>query len=453
MLTIFGILLMGFWGLLITLLCIPQMRPIERLGLSFVLGIGLSVVLMFIALFIGIELTLMNLLFFLLFSSFLLFLFLKRQLVVFSQQFRQIVSIKNFQQNNFLEKWLIILLLGLGFYALVISLYWPVHAWDALTLYDFRGKILADPQAASAYIRGEFNWFYYGYPLLTSLSNTFVYLFGGKNPLFLSGLFYISLGVLFYGAVREFASKFISLLVTFLLLAHFQLIRHVTLDYSNLPYFTYFIIGTLYLLVWMVKEKKGYFLIGSILIGLSVLTRDQEPFWLVNFVIISLYALNRRKFIYPLIFLLLTAPQRFFWGAFKEGVAGSVFETSRQVQDSSYLINRLPDLGKLKEVFVFLYGVFSGAWGLPILLSFSVVLIFSLKELRKTKNFYLLLFIFGNLGALFLGTYISTFTLPGWEDISDSVARISVIFYPFWLYFIATSSIFQKIFPDKKIKK
>lgn len=447
MFLILALLILWGWGILITLLTVPEISALERLSLGWVLGLGLSTVLIFIALFSNIAVEPLKILFFLLILIWFLSFFLRKKLFLFRLQLKR--SFLGFKRFNTLEKFLLFGIIFLCFYVLVVSFYWPVHAWDAITLYDFRGKILADPVSAFSYLRGEFNWFYYGYPLLTSLSHSFVYLFGGSNPLFLSGFFYIAFGLMFYGALREFSSRKLSLLGTFLLLAHFQMIRHIILAYSNLPYLVYFSMGTIYLLIWMVKKKEGYFLIGGLLVGLAVWTRDQEPFWFVNLLIVTGYALFQKKFVYPFILAFLVAMPRFFWGAFKDKVAGPIFGTSDQFQNSFNQLIQMPNFERIKEVSVFLYGVMVGAWGPPILLLFLVILFLSRKDLRqiknfsleKTKNFYLLLFIFLNFVALFLGTYILSFNLSAWKDISDSVARISTIFYPLLLYFIFTSAV------------
>ena len=116
-----------------TFLLGPQ-TLVENLSLSFLIGSGLSTFFWFLAYLLGFPFTISSLLISSLIASLLGFLLAK--IFKHKLEFSKLKLEKS-------EKYLTLAILILGGIALLISAYNPITAWDSLTMYDFRGRVIA----------------------------------------------------------------------------------------------------------------------------------------------------------------------------------------------------------------------------------------------------------------------------------------------------------------------
>lgn len=417
-------------GLPLTLWIAPKYNLSGRFGLSYILGIGLFTLLMYGANFVNIKLTFVsNVILFLLFSLPLIY-FQKPNLKIFWTEIKQ--ARKNFHPS-LIEK---INLSAIGFFVVssfVNTFYWPVYIWDALTLYDFRARIFAQ----IGFIAGALKelgggGYYFGYPLLTSLSHTIVYLSGGNNPQFLYSMFYLSLGLVFYGLLREFISRNLSLFFTFMLITIPMIFNQSVISYTNLPYMVYFSLGTICFYIWDKKRTAGYLIISAILVGLSTWARSVEPFWLVIFVTVILVSIYRKKIFDIIIFSLLFFPIQQVWQNFQNS-AGSGGSTIGEVTSSASLLVNVFNFQRWGIVLNFLYKSVVISWG-PAFILFIAAFIYSLIKKEIKKSFLIYFLTISLLAMLALGTFIFSFTFSTWSQIPDSAARVAMFFYPLFIY-------------------
>jgi len=421
-------------GLPLTLWISPRHNAIGRLGLSYLLGIGLFTLLMYGANLLGFKITFIN--------NLLLFLLFFIPLILFQREYLKkywkelIRSLRNLRLP-FVDK---VLLGASGFFiasSFINTFYWPVYIWDALTLYDFRAKVFVQTGFIKSALAALGSSYYFGYPLLTSLSHAIVYSLGGNNPQFIYSLFYLSLGLVFYGLLREFVSRKLSLLFSLMLLTIPQIFNQSVISYTNLPYLTYFSLGVIYYFIWDRKRSPGYLVFSALLVGLSTWTRSTEPFWLAVFGIVFLTALYRRKILDVIVFSLIFFPVQQVWKNFQSS-AGSVGSTLDAVTDSVSIlsISNILNFRRWLEVITFLYRGVILTWG-PLFMPFLVAFAYAVVA-KKIKNVFLIYLIIFSLLVMFLiGTFILSFTFPAWSQIPDSASRTAMIFYPLFVYTVA----------------
>lgn len=431
MLLIIGIFLIFFLGLIVSLFILKEMNPIERIGLSYLLGLGVTTILMFFLLILRGYLTASTILVPIIIFNLSMGYVLRKKIVFFIRDAQHSISSSKLK---IFEKQLLFLVIFLNFYCLIMSLYWPIKDWDAIALYDFRGKFLTSPILSVSYMKAQLDPYYYGYPLLTSLSHSFVYLLGGQNPLFLHSLFYIALTSMFYGVLRRVCSIFVSLVAVLLLLSNVLLLQHASVAYINLPYAVYYSMGTIYLYLWMVKRNFGYFIFSCILTALSIWVRDSEPFWIANLAVLIIYAIIENKIIYPLIYFAAIEPVKFIWNSFKDRVA--VYYTNNEIRNSISIIRENINLQRLVDVINFLRLSIMDIY-LPILLLFAACLLLDFKNIFKKERFYIVLLIISNFAVLFVGTYAYSFVFKDWLRIPGSVTRIFMFFPAIIIFYIA----------------
>lgn len=418
-------------GLPLTLLVAPKINRISALGLSFPLGIGFFTFFMFLQNILGIKFTFVNeFVLFLLFSIPLVFL--TRHKIKFF--FRKLFAAGKSANFETFEKIIIGVLTFLFISSFISTLYWPVYLWDSLVLYDFRSRVFD----ATGFMFNAFsiNPHYYSYPLLTSLAHSLVYLSGGGYPQFIHSAFYLSLCLGFYGFLREFASRKTSLVFTFILAATGSLFYHSIISYTNLAFTVYLAMGAIAIYLWDKKNENGYLILSAILIALSTWTRSTEPFWLGAIFVVMVVSFYRKKILSVLAYMAIILPVRETWRIFQGSLRGVESSIVIEVTGYASLTSNIFDWDKWGKVFVYLYKYAVVPWG-GIFAAFVLALVIAL-ILNKQKELFLMFFIvFVFLGILVVGTYLFTDVIANWFAIGDAVQRLSMLFYPLFIYSVA----------------
>jgi len=443
MLTFFIFTLITIYGYLLVSVIIKDLQPLEKIGLGYLLGLGTVTFAIFVYSWAGIKITafsILLLILLLILITYLLNFFLKRGLKLNLKKIH--LEISNF---NVYEKIILGVIFFILFLSLVLSSYYPITAWDALALYDFRGKVIAN-RGFFVQIANQYEYFAH-YPLLTSLTHTIVYLFGGANPQFTYSLYVLSLAIIFYQTLIKHSSRLVSLLVVLVLVTTPEIFEHSTIAYTNLPYTVTYVTGIIYFSRFFDKKNNmlGFLFLSGILIGLSTWARSIEPFWITPLVIIVAYSLFKRKlyilFVYLLPFLLI----RQSWNMFLTIFYGNNYSTVSSISSSAVHIPALFNIKVLVEITRFLFNsVFIHIK--EILFMFVTVLLFDIKKLIKSKNNIFLMVIIINLMLLFVGTFLFRYRFKGWEEIPDSARRMAMFLIPMYIYYIGNSGLITNIF-------
>lgn len=429
MLTVLGLLLTVYLGFLITYIFSSKLHPFERLGLSYLLGIGFLTYLMFLSFLIGFRFTLVNTLLVMAVTIMILLLLVRNKVKYFFLDINKLLSSPKF---SLVEKIMLVILIILFIYSLVNSLYWPISDWDALAIYDFRAKIFA---ITGSMTEGINRGYFFGYPLLVSLANAWVYLLGGENPKFIYSLFYLSFIFVFYGIIRRQCSRRFSLLSILLLATTPSLFAHSMIVYTNLPYTVFLITGCLYLYLWTVNQKNDFLFLSALLTGLSTWTRSTEPFWLTNILIIigsSLIKKNYQSiFWFLLIFLLIQQP----WKIYESQMIGQNYSTAGQITSSILVMLNNLEISRIKQVIEYLYRNVVLSWQ-PLFTFFLVCLVLERRKFIKSHRLAIFLMILFNFFILLGGTYVLSINYSVWQKIPGSAERMSMFFLPLFLAYL-----------------
>jgi hypothetical protein len=415
---IFILLIILGVGFPLVLLILPKQNLVAIAGLSFPLGIGIFTFVMFIANIFGVKFSPLN--------EFLIFLILSIPLIVLiRKRIKEFYFnlIHSFRKSNLspVEKVMLGVLAFLILTSFINTFYWPVHIWDSVVLYDFRGHVFAQ----TGFMKAAFiDAYYYSYPLLTSLAHTIVYLSGGKYPQFIYSLFYLSLGVSFYGLLREFVSRKIGLLFTLILLTVQPIFYHSLLSLTNLPFSVYLSLGAICIYLWDRKRERGYLILSAFLTGLSTWTRSSEPFWVGILLVVFIVSIYRRRLFDILTYSLFFFPIREVWKVFQSSLSG--------VGAPIAGLNLLSRVQWLKIV-GYLYEHVVVPWG--VVFPVFIIATISLFLLKKRKNLFLIFFItFVLLSILVAGTIELSLIEEDWYRIGDAAQRLSMLFYPLFIY-------------------
>jgi len=432
---IIGILLIVLFGYGLANLLILKGELFEKICLGYILGIGIFTFVWFLLNLVKIPYTLLSGSVLLIILNIIVFILNRLK---FGRYFGNVnLSFKYFMKLNTLEKVILGIIGFLCLSALIQNLYWPVMYWDSLVLYDFRAKLFADTGFMMAAItRGYF----FGYPLLTSLSHTWVYLLSGINPSFLYGLFYLGfVFVMFFNFKKLNLNRSFVLLLTLIVAISPRLFDHTQWAYTNLPYTIYLVLGSIYLYFGVRKKDLGIFVISALLVGLSTWTRSAEPFWLSCVVMAVVSSLFIKKWLWPLVYTttvgLLMLPWRLFQSAYNEGsanVANQVVSTTSSVVQNLQMAIIKPTFNFFVTNVINMYLVYFILLGIVVLI----------KLFTKSKEWFFTVLIFFDLALAFAGTLIFVRYTPYWQDIPDSLARM-VMFIPPMIIFLTSELLYE----------
>ncbi|MBU0923078.1 hypothetical protein KJ553_03345, partial [Patescibacteria group bacterium] len=424
-------ILIIYFGLIFSSLIKEGLPFLEKLGLSYILGLGLTTLMMFFYSWIGVKITLGSIVILL-----LTLIVLVRYICHFLKRKIEIKIPNMLKEFKFLKRYEKIICVGIClifFISLLINAYYPVYVWDALALYDFRAKIIAQT-GYFVQVAKQFDYFAH-YPLLTSLTHTIVYVAGGSNPKFTYFLFYLSFGLIFYGVLRRHTNISVAIFFTFVLVSTPTLFEQSVIAYTNLPYTVFYVTGTLYLYLAVINKSNNYLLLSSLLIGLSTWTRATEPFWLTGIVVVLLYSIYKKS-IFPILtylpgFLIIQQP----WKVHLSRFFGDTMSTSGQISSASKILLSGASLNRVIEVVGYIYQNIILTWG-PMFFFFLIAAFIDIKNRHKKGHLVLLLIIIVNLLLLFVGTYAFSITNVEWKKIPGSARRMSIFFLPLMIYYI-----------------
>lgn len=441
---IIGVILIFVLGFLIINLIDSKVSLLEKIFTGFLISSGISTFSWFL---ISTIVNRFDLKITLLFMFFAILLFLILNLVF--KKFEALFSRKPILRISRIQFAIITFILIAVVSSFLANSYWPVRDWDALTLYDFRGKFFASQNSIRSVF--DIHRYYLGYPLYTSLLHSYVYLLNTNgNPLFMYTLIYVSFITITYSVLTRISSSKISLLFTFIIAFTFEIFDHSLLSYTNLPYSTFLIAGYLYFLNYIKDKKMSYLIIASVLIGLSGWIRNSDPFWIPPVLLMIYQSIKDRKIKHLLLFVTIILIIRLPWSAFTNEVS------------KNYLISSSNNLNLIFSTSIFkyierLFLVIPYIWINVIKPQSAIYITFLLslfmyipKQNRVLSSIRSL--VLTNLCVIMGGVYFYSIVYEKWQVIGNSVTRMSIFMTPLVLINIAITLFFKysNFFSDEK---
>jgi len=326
--------------------------------------------------------------------------------------------------------WVVILVFSVVLY----DLFWPLRGFDAFVMYDFRAKsFVATGSMDDAIKRGYF----IAHPLMTSLSHTWLYLIGFTSPMFFYSLFYIAFVVLIYIAFRKLLDRNLSIILTAATFSLPDIYSQAQVAYTNLPYTTYLVLGSIYLYLGIKFKKNSLIIMSMLLTALSGWTRSVDPFWLVNVIVVLIYGVYKLKNLFiALIYAIAVYLFRLPWNRFYEANTKTVLNIQNQIQGATKtLIVGVSRQSNFDKIFSYFYLNVIEPYLVLYFLSF--ILIF-FKIIQKSRDWWYFLIFFGNLSLLFLGAYVFSLSYSEWANIPSSFKRLALFLVPMIIFFTAT---------------
>ncbi len=273
-----------------------SLRIEELAGLSFLIGIGLETVFMFIFDLIHLEIKA--------FTLATLSLLIVTAIYFYHRDTIQGLFNKipgnyrfHYKETNFAWGILFLTVLIALCVSVLKSLFWPTAAYDSIAGYDLMGKVIATEGKlfVSLFKTGSSGGRAI-YPPLVEGSFAYAYLYGMDSSKIITSLTYLSLLLAFYGLLRKYANSLNAIFFTLLLIATPEMYSHSSMSLTNIPSAAYAAIGLLYLFIWFEKKQRYYFYVASLLLALNVWTRnDGIVFNMAGFLLMVYYAIKNKS--------------------------------------------------------------------------------------------------------------------------------------------------------------
>lgn len=390
---------------------------IERIAVSFLIGIGTVTLTWFLLYRTGLPLDL---------QSYLLAAgVVGTGGLLVGKRKGQSGSIKAKKVCTKAEKILLGIMTGLAVIHFAITNYTPISAWDSVALYDSAARIIAFSHSLKDLTEASY---YMSYPLMVSLAHAAVYLFGGYNAQGLHSLILFSLTAVIYGRVRDWSGNRYALAASFLVLSNYSMYYYSSFAYTNIPYTAFFVGGILYILSAVPGNSRlRHLFLGSLLIGLSTWIRSTEPFWMIGALLIVWQAVRGRRIkeaLAPLSIILLI---RYAWSSFQKIVFASLPPSEpRPIALSAQSLEKIeasaPELvNYLQHNIVMPY---LALWLLIVPIGMAVYVARGTR-LKQLFILSLLVFCMAIVGVVVFSTYYAT-----WNSIGDSATRMILFIIP-----------------------
>ncbi|EKD89824.1 MAG: hypothetical protein ACD_32C00136G0002 [uncultured bacterium] len=380
-------------GFFINLIILGKKRVNEAFALSWLTGSIVFTLSLYVTnVFLGIKLNLTSSL-----STFAVITVLS----FFIAGKRITIPVVNFKSNLLLK----LILVAVPLLMFITAFFYPVADWDAITLFDFRARILLNE---GFLVNKIIEMIYGGYPMYTSLLHFWVYVTGLWTPMPIYPLFTVSLAGGIFFVLRKLYSVRISLLISLAVIFVPRLFANSFIPYTNLPYTVLLMMGVLYIYLWTKSKNTSDLIFGLLLSAATFWVRD-FPFALVNFVLVFLAIPIVKKYSKVL------------------SIAAAI------ILVFIYFIPEFHTIANYLKYTVYEY--YSPYW-----MVFASVFIYKL--IKKQKDWFWALAYLGYGTILFAGTYIFNTSIPGYYTaVFDAVQRMTIfINIPVVLF---ASSIFE----------
>lgn len=403
---------------------LPVISKIERFGLAFLLGAGLTTFFWFLGYQLGLPFNLYTL------------SIAGLTLASIGYTAKSLLNLEpTIAKPDNLTKYTKLLAITIVIAlitAFVIGSYSPLTAWDSLALYDFRGHAIALDHDLSFIDAGAY---FMSYPLMISLVHAIVYMLGGINAQGIHAVIFAALIAIVYGRMRQWTNPIYALLACALITTNSEIFSHATFAYTNLPYTTYLITGILYAISAVRTERSSnyFLLLSGLLIGLSSWIRSSEIFWVAGILLIIVQGWKSQKKLTSIVSVLIVILIRLSWSSFIQTAFGAINIPTDSLVNHLNLVALQRIVSNLREIYWYLYlnviSPYLGYW----LITAPAILVCGLK--RDLKLFYLIASIIISAGMVIVGVMIFSTYYTTWNEIGDSARRMMLFIVP--LSFIA----------------
>ncbi|MDR0349582.1 MAG: glycosyltransferase family 39 protein [Tannerella sp.] len=257
----------------------------EKLGMSFIIGVGIQTLLMAILDLLSIPLTITSIFIF----SFIILLaalfFCHKTKNELINEFKSF-SFRHINCKQYMVILWLIVLIAVGYIEFLNwekCVYFPTFDRDSIVGFDFMGRVIAHEHkmGLSGYFTGEYSFLgnkgasYTHYTPFVHLSYAYVYLLGAETSKMINALFFLSFIITFYAALRNKITPTLAISATLFTLLVPEFTAFSSMSATNVLHATYASLAVIYAWLFFNTNQKRYFGLMIILSALNIWTRQE----------------------------------------------------------------------------------------------------------------------------------------------------------------------------------
>lgn len=296
---------------------------LEKLGASFIVGIGIQTLLMAILDLLSIPLTITTIFIFSFIILLIALFFCYKTKDELINEFKSF-SFRNINFKQYTILWLIVLV-AIGYIEFLNwekCMYFPTFDRDSIVGFDFMGRVIANEHkmGLSSYFTGEYSFKankganYTHYTPFVCLSYAYTYLLGAETSKIINALFFLSLIITFYAALRNKITPTLAILATLFTILIPEFIAFSSMSATNALHAVYASLAIIYAWLFFNTNQKRYFGLMIILSALNIWTRQEGIVFIaaISFMLL-VKAIRKKEFKNLIIYVLLAVLPFIFW--------------------------------------------------------------------------------------------------------------------------------------------
>ncbi len=379
--------------------------PIEIIGFSFPIGMGIQTLLMFALNIFTIKhhnIIVVSIVFIVLLM--LILLYTKRIKVQnLNNSIRNYLSTINLLNTNGVWLFCILISCYLLYGITAKSLFWPTFSSDSLTSFDLFAKAMAhEGKILNSLIYEKRVGFGAAYPPLYSLSLSYASIIGFSTTKIIPSLYFIFFALSLYALLYKLVNKTNASFFTLLAICTPELLAQSAINITSVTNASYASLGIISILIWHKQKESRYLFLSAILIGLNNFTRSEGIVYTLSIVLGLLLSKEALKYPRKTIYFVLISTLPFLsWNSFLL-VNSDVMNKFSQVEFMplpNFNFDQISEILKLATSTI----MESSYYGLTLYI-FILVIVISVwkKEIFKEQLLILSIIIFSFFGYLAL---------------------------------------------------
>lgn len=418
---------------------------LEKVGLSFLLGIASQTLLMLFLDSINIELSIVNVLA----VSYLFILLLNIKVVIDRRNaLRKLneICFKIPSGVNFVWLLFIILIVCFEYMNWRKCMFYPTFDRDSLTAFDTIGWIISQEKTLKglSIFQGDYMsgvnapGSFITYMPMIQLSYAYVYSLGMETSKIIPALIYLSFLISFYAVAKSFCGRTGAAIGTFFVLITPEMLAFSSLSGTNVIHAGYASLGIIYTVLWLRSNDKKYFVLSVLLMTFSLWIRNEGiAFVGAAILIVFLYKLKGRNFKYVFIYAFCSLLPLVLWSVFMK-INGIYAE-------NIIILKPFVDTDKMQTIWMHLTFLLTETsyYGISFWV-FAIAILFNIKRIIRRGDLLSLL------GIIFISLFFYVIILYQidykWDRIENvlqySAKRFLFCFIPLvWLYTVANNKV------------
>ena len=445
-----GIFLSFCCGFFIINMISTSFSLMEKVGLSFPIGIAVETIAMLIIDQMGVNFSITSLL------LIQVIILLGISVPTILKEKKNITRSIRFSAKHSLSGtnfvWLIfmIAIIYIEYMNFYKCIYIPPYDNDSLSSFDTIGFVAAMEHTYKGLSLFDKNYIInvHGpgstitYAPFVQLSYAYVYTLGAETSKIIPALMYLSFLIAFYGVIKRSTSKTAAAVATFFVIMTPDMTMFSSLSMTNVMHAVFASLGIIYIYLFIKQREKKDLYLSGILLGANMWCRTEGVVFVITaFAIFLIYSIISKKYKSFIIFATLAVLPALFWVIF--------MKINNLYSENAVITKFFWDIEKIKTILNGISSLFNSVryYGWTFITFFIIMLLNIWFMIKKKDNLAFLAMILISISCYMLILYHIDYKWDIIDNVLDySAKRFLYCFVPLVWYYSCTSYVSKFLF-------